>query len=85
MSSPITFQCVKPTKLSWTGSITTSDGRVTTHKDAVLPSSSPLARLAHGAHVTCKKHGCVGSSIKTDTTITHMGKTLTINGTLTAM
>ncbi len=76
MSTSVTFQCVKPTKLSWTGSITTSDGKVRSSKDAILPMSSPLSRLV--------QRSCVGSSVKTDTTMTHKGKTLIINGTLTA-
>ena len=80
MSVPESFgkHCAKPTKLAWSGTITTPDGKVTTQKDAILPSWSPIARL--GA-----THGCVGSSVKTDATITHMGKKLTINGTLTAL
>ena len=76
MSTSVTFQCVKPTKLSWTGSITTSDGKVHTSKDRTLPLSNPLSRLL--------PRSCVGSSIKTDTALTHKGKTLMFNGTLTA-
>lgn len=78
MSSPLSFQCVKPTKVSWTGTLTFDGKTVSTQKDSVLPAGHPLVQLALA-------HGCVGSSLKTDTTITHMGKQMVINGTLTAL